>query len=385
MNLKDIRIDFNVPPYVGTETEYIKDAVAVRHKISGDGEYTKRCSKWLADKTKATGVLLTTSCTHALEMAALLAQIKPGDEVIMPSYTFVSTADAFVLRGAKIVFVDIRPDTMNINEQLIEDAITEKTKAIVPVHYAGVACEMDTILEIAKSHGLLVIEDAAQGVMSTYKDRYLGTLGDYGCYSFHETKNYSMGEGGAILFRDRDALEAGEIIREKGTDRSRFFRGQIDKYTWVDAGSSYLPSEINAAYLYAQLLAAEEICRDRMQNWEIYYKLLKPLADKNLLDIPYVPKECTHNAHMFYIKLKDMDQRTELIDYLHQFGICTVFHYVPLHSSPAGKKYGRFHGEDRYTTKESERLLRLPMYYGLKENETIEVCERITTFMRERK
>ena len=368
-------IDFNVPPYVGKEKEYISKAIDNK-KICGDGEFTKKCNKWLEDKTKS-HVLLTTSCSSSLDMSAILANIQPGDEVIMPAFTFVSTADAFVLRGAKIVFVDIRPDTMNIDEKLIEEAITEKTKAIVPVHYAGVACEMDTIMDIAKRHNLLVIEDAAQGVMSEYKGKALGTIGDYGCYSFHETKNYSMGEGGALVIKDYDNYERAEIVREKGTDRSRFFRGQVDKYTWVEAGSSFLPSDINAAYLYAQLEMADEINNNRLHSWNLYYENLKDVKE---IELPYIPKECKHNAHMFYIKTKDMEERTKLIKFLKENGIASVFHYIPLHTAPAGIKYGRFNGEDKYTTKESERLLRLPMYYGLKEEDVLKVCAKIKEF-----
>ena len=372
-------IPFNRPPFIGTEIEYVTKAIN-SHKICGDGEFTKKCSTWLEERTGAVKVLLTTSCTHATEMSALLANIQPGDEVIMPSYTFVSTADAFVLRGAKVVFVDIRPDTMNIDESLIEDAITDKTKAIVPVHYAGVACEMDTIVDIAKRHNLIVIEDAAQGILSTYKGRMLGTIGDYGCYSFHETKNYSMGEGGALLIKNSDKIETAEIIREKGTNRSKFFRGQIDKYTWVDAGSSYLPSEMNAAYLYAQLQDAQLIFDDRMNTWNTYYKELKPLADEGHIELPTIPEGCDHNAHMFYIKLKNLEERTAFIDYMKANGILCVFHYIPLHSAPAGLKYGRFFGEDKYTTKESERLVRLPMYYGLTNDECLTICETIKKY-----
>ncbi len=372
-------ISFNVPPYVGKEQEYIAQAISTR-KICGDGQFTKKCNAWLEAETGAAKVLLTTSCTHATEMAAILANTQPGDEVIMPSYTFVSTADAFVLRGAKVVFVDIRPDTMNIDETLIEDAVTEKTKAIVPVHYAGVSCEMDTIMDIAKRHHLIVIEDAAQGVMSTYKGQALGTIGDYGCYSFHETKNYSMGEGGALLIKDANNVERAEIIREKGTNRSKFFRGEIDKYTWVEPGSSYLPSELNAAYLWAQLEASEEIYQNRMASWNAYYEALTPLADAGMIELPYVPAECKHNAHMFYIKTKDLEERTALLTYLKEHGVLAVFHYIPLHTSPAGKHLGEFHGEDRYTTKESERLVRLPMYYGLTENDVQYVSEQIDQF-----
>ena len=375
-------IDFNVPPYVGTEMKYVEEAVAVNHKICGDGPFTHRCSEWLEKRTKATKVLLTTSCTHATEMAALLADIKDGDEVIMPSYTFVSTADAFVLRGAVPVFVDIRPDTMNIDEKKIEAAVTEKTKAIVPVHYAGVSCEMDRILEIADRHHLMVIEDAAQGILSTYKEKALGTLGDYGCFSFHETKNYSMGEGGALLIRDGRNVERAEIIREKGTNRAKFFRGQIDKYTWVDAGSSYLPGDMNAAYLMAQLDRADEIFEDRMKSWELYRKLLTPLSEAGKIELPVVPEGCTHNAHMFYIKARDLEERTALIEYLKEKDIQAVFHYIPLHSAPAGERFGRFHGEDVYTTRESERLLRLPMFYGLKEEQVRCIADKVTEFYR---
>lgn len=330
--------------------------------------------------TGTSKALLTTSCTHATEMAALLCNIKPDDEVIMPSYTFVSTADAFVLRGAKAVFVDIRPDTMNIDENLIEEAITERTKAIVPVHYAGVSCEMDKIMEIAQKYNLKVVEDAAQGIMSTYKGKMLGTIGDFGCYSFHETKNYSMGEGGALLIKDASYAEEAEIIREKGTNRSKFFRGQIDKYTWVDAGSSYLPSELNAAYLWAQLESAEEINNNRINSWNCYYENLALLKEEGYLELPYIPDGCIHNAHMFWIKAKDLEERTKLIAFLKSKGIGSVFHYIPLHSSPAGLRFGRFCGEDKYTTKESERLTRLPMYYGLEQHQVEYICEKIKEF-----
>ena len=372
-------INFNIPPFTGKETEYMTKAIQ-NHKISGDGEFTKKCNKWIEDKTGTAKALLTTSCTHATEMAALLADIKPGDEVIMPSYTFVSTADAFVLRGATAVFVDIRPDTMNIDETLIEDAITDKTRAIVPVHYAGVSCEMDTIMDIAKRHNLLVIEDAAQGVMASYKGKALGSIGDYGCYSFHETKNYSMGEGGALLIRDREHVERAEIIREKGTDRSKYFRGQVDKYRWQEFGSSYLPSELNVAYLYAQLEMADQINEARLARWNEYYKLLTPLAQAGRIELPVVPEGCVHNAHMFYIKTADEHERQELINYLKERDILAVYHYVPLHSAPAGIKYGRFNGEDVYTTKESERLLRLPMYYGLTAEEAAFVADQVKEF-----
>ena len=357
-------IPFNIPPCVGTEVETIKQAISNR-KICGDGAFTKRCQRWIEDKTGTNKALLTTSGTDALEMAALLCDIRPGDEVILPSYTFSSTANAFVLFGAKLVFVDIRPDTMNINEHLIENAITEKTKVIVPVHYAGVACEMDTIMDVARRYNLLVVEDAAQGVMSTYKGRALGSIGDIGCYSFHETKNYSMGEGGAVLVNNPTFVERAEIVREKGTNRSRFLRGQIDKYTWVDCGSSYLPSELNAAYLWAQLEKADEINENRLETWNYYYEHLKPLADAGKLELPHIPKECEHNAHMFYVKLKNLQERTAFIAHLKEHDVQSVFHYVPLHSAPAGVKFGRFHGEDTYTTTEGERLVRLPLYFGL--------------------
>ena len=372
-------ISFNVPPVVGNELKYIEQAIG-NHKICGDGEFTKKCSAWMEEKTGTAKALLTTSCTHATEMAALLADIQPGDEVVMPSFTFVSTADAFVLRGAKVKFVDIRPDTMNIDETLIEDAITDKTKAIVPVHYAGVGCEMDTIMDIARKHHLLVIEDAAQCVMSSYKGKALGTIGDYGCYSFHETKNYSMGEGGALLIKDPDMIERAEIVREKGTNRSKFFRGQIDKYTWVDAGSSYLPSELNAAYLWAQLEQADMVNDNRLKSWNLYKELLTPIAEKEYITLPYIPEECTHNAHMFYIKTKNLEERSALISYLKENGVLAVFHYIPLHGAPAGQKYGEFIGEDKYTTRESERLVRLPMYYNLSEEDITYVAELISRF-----
>lgn len=374
-------ISFNIPPVVGGENENIADVLKA-HKISGDGKYTKLCNEWIETQTGTAKALLTTSCTHATEMAALLLDIQPGDEVIMPSYTFVSTADAFVLRGATAVFVDIRPDTMNMNEKLIEDAITKRTKAIVPVHYAGVSCEMDTIMDIARRHELKVVEDAAQSILSTYKGRPLGAIGDFGCFSFHETKNFSMGEGGALLIQDSQNIEKAEIIREKGTNRSKFFRGEIDKYTWVAPGSSYLPSELNAAFLYAQMCRAQEINDDRMRSWNLYYELLKPLQEQGKIELPQIPDGCRHNAHMFYIKVKDLEERTKMLTYLKKNGVHAVFHYMPLHSAPAGKSYGRFCGEDRYTTKESERLLRLPMYYRLKTDQIEYICGRIADFLR---
>ena len=375
-----MRISFNRPPFVGKETEYIKEAVEKNGMICGDGPFTKKCSQWMKERFQTKNVLLTTSCTHALEMAAFLADIQPGDEVIMPSYTFVSTADAFVLRGATCVFVDIRPDTMNIDETKIEEAITEKTKAIVPVHYAGVSCAMDEIMAIAKKYNLKVVEDAAQGVNAFYKGKALVTIGDFGCYSFHETKNYSMGEGGAILFQDDRYLEPAEILREKGTNRSQYFRGQIDKYTWVGYGSSYLPSDMNAAYLWAQLEEADKINDKRLSIWNFYHEELKELEDKGVLERPYIPEYATHNAHMYYIKVKDLRVRTKLLAYLKERGILSVFHYVPLHSATAGKKFGRFHGEDVYTTKESERLCRLPMYYSLSLEEAAEVVKALKEF-----
>ena len=378
--MRRVRISFNRPPFVGKETEYIKEAVEKNGMICGDGPFTKKCSQWMKERFQTKNVLLTTSCTHALEMAAFLADIQPGDEVIMPSYTFVSTADAFVLRGATCVFVDICPDTMNIDETKIEEAITEKTKAIVPVHYAGVSCAMDEIMAIAKKYNLKVVEDAAQGVNAFYKGKALGTIGDFGCYSFHETKNYSMGEGGAILFQDDRYLEPAEILREKGTNRSQYFRGQIDKYTWVGYGSSYLPSDMNAAYLWAQLEEADKINDKRLSIWNFYHEELKELEDKGVLERPYIPEYATHNAHMYYIKVKDLRVRTKLLAYLKERGILSVFHYVPLHSATAGKKFGRFHGEDVYTTKESERLCRLPMYYSLSLEEAAEVVKALKEF-----
>ncbi len=372
-------IPFNIPPYVGTEEKFIAQAIAA-HKICGDGQFTKRCNAWLEERFHAQKALLTTSGTTALDMAALLCELEPGDEAILPSFTFSSTAPAFVLAGAKLVFVDIRPDTMNIDETKIEAAITPKTKVIVVVHYAGVACEMDTIMDIARRHGLLVVEDAAQGVMSTYKGQALGTIGDFGCYSFHETKNYSMGEGGALLIKDPKYNERAEILREKGTDRSQFLRGQVDKYTWVDFGDSYLPSELNAAYLWAQLEVAEEINEDRLKSWNTYYQALKPLEEAGKLGLPYVPGGCVHNAHMFFVKPRDLAERTRFIAHMKAHDILCVFHYVPLHSAPAGLKYGRFDGEDEYTTKESNRLVRLPMYYGMEESDQTKVIDAIKEF-----
>lgn len=372
-------IPFNVPPYIGSEQEYIRQVIEAR-KICGDGAFTKKCNAWLEDRFHAKKVLLTTSGSTALDMAALMCGIEPGDEVILPSFTFSSTANSFVLVGAKLVFVDIRPDTMNIDEKKIEAAITEKTKAIAVVHYAGVACEMDTIMDIARRHHLMVVEDAAQGVMSSYKGRALGTIGDFGCYSFHETKNYSMGEGGAIVINNPEYIEQAEILREKGTNRSKFYRGQVDKYTWVDFGDSYLPSELNAAYLWAQLEKADEINNDRLLSWNRYYEALKPLADAGKLELPVIPDGCEHNAHMFFVKLRDLKERTDFITHMKNCNISSVFHYIPLHSAPAGLKFGRFAGEDVYTTKESERLARLPMYYGMSRDDTEKVIAATIDF-----
>lgn len=374
-------INFNVPPYVGKEIEYIKDVISKR-KICGDGEYTKKCNKWMEEKFHADKVLLTTSGTSALDLSMLLCDLKPGDEVILPSYTFSSTANAFAIYGAKLVFVDIRPDTMNIDETKIEAAITEKTRAIIVVHYAGVACEMDTIMDIAKRHNLLVVEDAAQGVMSKYKGKYLGTIGDMGCYSFHETKNYSMGEGGAIIINNPEYIERAEILREKGTNRSKFYRGQVDKYTWVDIGDSFLPSELNAAYLWGQLELAEEINDNRLNVWNRFYNAFKPLEEAGKVELPFIPTDCVHNAHMFYLKCKDLNERTAFISFMKEKGVQCVFHYIPLHSAPAGLKYGRFVGEDKYTTKESERLVRLPMHYGMTEEEQKAVIDSVLDFFK---
>jgi dTDP-4-amino-4,6-dideoxygalactose transaminase len=373
-------IPFNKPPLTGNEEKYVLESMR-SSKISGDGEFTKRCHAWFEKKLGCKKALLTTSCTHALEIAAILLDIKEGDEVIMPSYTFVSTANAFVLRGAKIVFVDIRPDTMNMDEALIEAAITEKTKAIVPVHYAGVACEMDVIMDIANRHGLFVVEDAAQGMMSSYKGKPLGTIGHLGTYSFHETKNYtSAGEGGLLIINDEQFIQRAEIIREKGTNRSLFFRGMVDKYSWVDIGSSYLPSDMNAAFLWGQLEMADEINNSRLTIWQKYYDALKELEEKGLIELPIIPEGCVQNAHMFYLKVKNLDKRTALLEHLKQNDILAVFHYVPLHSAPAGLKFGVFHGDDQFTTAESEHLIRLPMYYGLQEKDQYSIIQAVKSF-----
>ncbi|RLQ96777.1 dTDP-4-amino-4,6-dideoxygalactose transaminase [Falsibacillus albus] len=373
-------IPFHKPLVTGIEMNYLRQVIETNNQFSGDHTFTKKCSQWFQQNLSCPKVLLTPSCTHALEMAAILANIGPDDEVIMPSYTFVSTANAFVLRGAKIVFVDIRKDTMNIDEHLLEGAVTEKTKAIAVVHYAGVSCEMAAVLKIAEKYNLLVIEDAAQGLMSTYKGKALGTIGDLGCFSFHETKNYHCGEGGALLINRQDLIERAEIIREKGTNRSKFFRGHVDKYTWVDIGSSYLMSELNAAFLFAQLEAAKEVNKERLSLWEHYHERMSPLKNSGLIELPHIPEECLHNAHMFYIKLKDIDERTRLIDYLKKNGVGAVFHYIPLHSTEIGKSVGRFHGQDTFTTTESERLLRLPMFNGLNREEINTVVQSIRGF-----
>jgi dTDP-4-amino-4,6-dideoxygalactose transaminase len=376
------KIPFNKPCYTGNEDKYVLDSMRSLH-ISGNGPYTKKCEEWFENRLKCKRSLLTPSCTHALEMAAILIDIKPGDEVIMPSYTFVSTANAFVLRGAKVVFVDIRPDTMNIDENLIENAITGRTKAICVVHYAGVGCEMDKIMEIADQYNLYVIEDAAQGMMAEYKGKPLGTIGHLGAFSFHETKNYtSAGEGGLLIINDDKFIERAEIIREKGTNRSQFFRGMVDKYTWVDIGSSYLMNDVSAAYLWGQLEVAEEINEFRLRVWNRYYNGLLELEREGFIELPTVPKHCRHNGHIFYIKVEDLRIRTELLNFLKEQGIYAAFHYVPLHSSPAGQRYGRFHGVDKFTTKESERLIRLPLFFKIKDEEIDYVIESIYRFFK---
>ena len=375
-------IHFNVPPFVGTEFKYMQEAVE-NHKICGDGPFTKKCNEWLENRFNAKKVMLTTSGSSALDMAALLCGLNPGDEVILPSYTFSSTANAFVLAGAKLVFVDIRPDTMNIDENRIEPAITKKTKVICVVHYAGVSCEMDKIMAIAKKYKLKVVEDAAQAVMSTYKGQALGTIGDFGCFSFHETKNYSMGEGGAIIINNPDFIEKAEILREKGTNRSQFFRGQVAKYNWVDFGDSYLQSDLNAAYLWAQLEVADQINKNRIDTWNRYYKSFKELEANGIVQLPYIPQNCAHNAHMFYIKTKDLNTRQQYINFMKKNDILCVFHYVPLHSAPAGLKFGRFDGIDKNTTSCSDRLVRLPMYYNLSKTDQDKVIKKTQDFFGE--
>ena len=372
-------ISFSVPPVVGTEIDFIRDAIE-RHELCGDGEFTLRCSKFMEEKFHAKKILLTTSGTSALDMALLLCDLKPNDEVILPSYTFSSTATAAVLCGARLVFVDVRPDTMNIDEEKIERAITPNTRVIIVMHYAGVSCEMKKILAIAKKYNLKIVEDAAQGLMSQYDGKYLGTIGDFGCYSFHETKNLSMGEGGAIVINDEKFIDRAEILREKGTNRKQFFRGQVDKYTWMDFGDSYLPSELNAAYLWGQLNAADKIFEDRMTTWKIYREAFENLEHEGFINWQKIPPECQHNAHMFYIKLKNLEERTRFIDFLKTHEISAVFHYIPLHSAPAGLKFGRFDGEDQFTTKESERLVRLPLYYGMTESDRNRVIEVVKKF-----
>ncbi len=376
---KELSIPFNRAPYFEESMQYLTEVVKSGRQ-SGDGKFTKKCSSWFQERLGVPGALLTTSCSHALEMGAHLCDVKPGDEVIMPSFTFTSTANAFVNRGATVVFIDIRPDTMNMDEKLLEEAITDKTRVIVPVHYAGVSCEMDKINEIAKKYNLFVVEDAAQGIMAKYNNKPLGTLSDFGTFSFHETKNISMGEGGALLINNPAYIEKSEILREKGTNRTKYFRGQIDKYSWVDWGSSYLPSELNAAVLLGQLDNAEKITEYRVNLWNNYNNRLKPLADKGIISLPYIPKHCTNNGHLFYFKVSDLKTRSKLLAYLKSKNIGAVFHYVPLHSSLAGKKFGRLHGEDIYTTKESERLIRLPLYYGLTENEQEIVIQEVGRF-----
>lgn len=370
-------IPFNKPYMTGRELWYIAQAHSNGH-LSGDGQFTKQCHAWLEAQTGTHKALLTHSCTAALEMAAILADIQAGDEIIMPSYTFVSTANAFVLRGGVPVFVDIRPDTLNIDETLIEAAITPRTKAIVPVHYAGVACEMSVIMNIAQRHNLLVIEDAAQAVMATYQGKPLGTIGHFGAYSFHETKNIISGEGGALLINDARFAERAEVIREKGTNRSQFFRGQVDKYTWVDQGSSYLPGEVIAAFLWAQMQEAEQITQRRMAIWQAYHDAFADLETSGKLRRPIIPSNCQHNAHMYYILLESLEKRTEVIAQLKAENINAVFHYVPLHSAPAGKKYARTHGELPHTLDLSDRLLRLPLWIGMEaaQSRIVAVLER---------
>lgn len=378
-------IPFNKPTQTGKECSYIQQAFEKEH-LCGDGYFSKMCQEWFEQRLDISNALLVSSGSAALDMAALLSDIHPGDEVIMPSFTFVSTANAFVLRGAKIVFVDIREDTMNIDEKLIEDAITERTKAIVPVHYAGVPCEMDTIMNIAFQHSLLVIEDAAQAIMCSYNGKAAGTIGNFGCMSFHETKNIMCGEGGLLIIRDKKDTDRAEIIREKGTNRNQFFRGMVDKYTWVDLGSSFLASELNAACLFPQLKMAEEIISERLVLWNLYYENMKELADSGRISLPVIPKGIIHNGHIFYIKVKDLKERTDLIEFLKsRYEISATFHYIPLHSSPGGKKFSRFHGIDRVTTKESERLVRLPIFYGMKPDDVLLVCEAVNKYYDEKK
>ncbi|PKD38298.1 dTDP-4-amino-4,6-dideoxygalactose transaminase [Methylomonas sp. Kb3] len=374
-------IPFNWPYMTGKELYYIAEA-HFNGSLAGDGPFTKRCHGWIEERTHCSKALLTHSCTAALEMAALLLDIQPGDEIIMPSYTFVSTANAFVLRGGVPVFVDIREDTLNLDERLIESAITPRTKAIVPVHYAGVGCEMDTIMAISKRHDLKVVEDAAQGVMASYKGSMLGSIGDLGTYSFHETKNVISGEGGAILVNDPDLALRAEIVREKGTDRSRFFRGEVDKYTWQEVGSSFLPGELIAAFLWAQLEDSERITHERLVSWQRYHEILEPLESKGVLRRPIVPDSCQHNAHMYYVLLASDIDRQQVLNEFKRNDITSVFHYVPLHSSPAGERYGRVHGELEVTNSRSEKLIRLPLWVGLtseQQRRVVDVLEYVTS------
>ena len=373
---------FNKPCLTGNEQKHVLESMN-SHYISGDGQFTKKCHQWFKKRLNCPKTLLTTSCTHALEMSAILLDIQEGEEVIMPSYTFSSSANAFVLRGAKIVFVDIRPDTMNIDETKIEQAITDQTKAIVPVHYAGVGCEMDVIMEIADKYDLFVVEDAAQGMMSTYKGKALGTIGHLGAYSFHETKNYtSAGEGGLLIVNDARFISRAETIREKGTNRKQFFRGMVDKYSWVDVGSSYLINDVSAAFLWGNLERANKINENRLASWNRYYDGLKILEKTGLIQLPTIPKNCVQNAHMFYVKVNDLETRTSLLKHLKHNDIWAVFHYIPLHSAPAGLKFGRFDGDDIYTTSESEILIRLPMYFGLTKENVKLICGVINDFFK---
>jgi len=382
--MNKLNIPFNKACYVGHEEKYMKQAIKSK-KLSGVGYFSKKCEGWFEKKIGCQKAILTPSCTNALEMTAMLINILPGDEVIMPSYTFVSTANSFVLRGAKIVFVDIRSDTMNIDENKIENAITSKTKAIVVVHYAGVGCEMDKIMKIAKKYNLYVIEDAAQGMMSKYKDKFLGTIGHFGCYSFHDTKNYtSGGEGGLLIVNDKKLVERAEIIRENGTDRKRFLDNIVDEYAWVDIGGNYLTSELQAAYLWGQLKEVNKVFKTRLKCWRIYYRGLEPLEKLGYISLPHIPQNCYHNAHMFYVKVKNLQVRSDLIHFLKRNGISAVFHYIPLHSSPFGRRVSRFSGDNVWTTKESERLIRLPLFYGLTDLEQKYILKRVYEFYDEK-
>ncbi len=373
-------IRFNIPTYMDRSMDYIREAAQQNEKICGDGPYTKKASEWLEQQTGTQKILMTTSCSHALDMMCMLIDLQEGDEVIIPSYNFVSGANSIAMRGGVPVFVDIRPDTMNLDETLIEAAITPRTKAIFAMHYAGVSCEMDAILGIARKHRLHVLEDAAQGMMASYRGRALGSMGTFGSFSFHETKNYVMGEGGCLMINDSQFIETAEILREKGTDRSKFWRGQVDKYTWQSIGSSYLPSEMNVAYLWAQMERAQEINQNRLDTWEMYHRALQPLEEQGKLTRPIVPEGCIHNGHMYYIKCENLAQRTKFIEHMKENGVMCVFHYIPLHSAPAGERYGRFAGEDVHTTKESERLVRLPLYYGISDEDRQAVVRAVKAF-----